>query len=154
LSGAAEAQIVAATKLLYALTERHVVVGAPSEKKQVTLSLCMKGRRLQVNGGYFSQEGGAESLFHLRRDTMQLAAHELGGKQAKTSPPGVFIVTPAGKEYFSRLMPFQKSKLTESEDITQAIETMKQDIEFRMLQIYEQLLKWPQSDLAPLTGDR
>jgi hypothetical protein len=113
----------------------------------------MKGRVYSVNGGYYSQEGGAESLLHYRQDALQLAAHELGGKQARTTPPGIHIVTAAGKEYFSRLRPFQKSKLTEWEDTEQAIAIIQQDIEFRMEEIYEQLLKWPQSSFAPLQAD-
>jgi hypothetical protein len=131
-----------------------VGVGAPSEKARAKIGLTIKGRTCNIDGGYYSQEVGTESLFHYRRDALQLAAHELGGKRAKSSPPGVHIVTAAGKEYFSRLRPFQKSKLIEWQDTAQAMKIMKQDVEFRMVEIYEQLLNWPQSPLAPLEGDR
>jgi hypothetical protein len=52
------------------------------------------------------------------------------------------------------LRPFRKSVLTEWQDSAQAANILKQDIEFRMVEIYEQLLKWPGSALAPLHDDR
>jgi hypothetical protein len=113
----------------------------------------MKGTFCLVYGGIYSTEGGADSLFHLRRDALQLAAHELGGKRAKSRGRGVTIVSAAGRHFLSKLRPFQKSKLAEWEDTAQAMQTLKQDIEFRMVEIFEQLLKWPQSPLAPLQGD-
>jgi hypothetical protein len=132
----------------------HVTPGEPIQKSHVKLCLTINGREYWVYGGCYSEEGGGESLFYIQRDALQLAAHELGWKQAKSSPPGVYVLTAAGKDFFSRLEPFQKSKLPESEDIAQAFDVIKQDVEFRMMEIYEQLLKWPQSPLAPLQGDR
>jgi hypothetical protein len=140
--------------LLYAFIECHVAVGARGTRPRVILAVSIKERRFNVHGGYWSQDGGAESQFHYRRDALQLAAHELGGRRAKSSPPGVYVVTAAGKEYFSRLRPFQQSPITEWQDTAEAITTLKQDIEFRMMEIYEQLLKWPKSPLVPLPGDR
>jgi hypothetical protein len=127
--------------------------GASNETLPVQLAIRIKGRTHQVYGGKYSQEGGADSLFHFRRDALQLAAHELGGRPAKTVPRGMYVVTAAGKDFFSKLRPFQESKVAEYRNIAQATETLKQDIEFRMVEIYEQLLKWPQSPLAPLQGD-
>jgi hypothetical protein len=118
------------------------------------LALPIKGRQFAVNGGCYSKDGGTGSLFHYRRDALQLAAHELGARPARDSPPGVHVATAAGKEYLSKIRPFQKSKLTESEDVAQAIKILQQDIEFRMVEIYEQLLNWPQAPIAPLQGDR
>jgi hypothetical protein len=130
------------------------MIGAPGQKVHVQLGITVKGRRCKLYGGYYSTEGGTESQYHLRRDALQLAAHELGGKRAMDSPRGVHIVTAAGKDFFSKLRPFQRSKLNEWEDTEEAAETLKQDIEFRMVEIYQQLLKWPQSPLAPLEGNR
>jgi hypothetical protein len=134
-------------------TQCHAAAGAPSTKSQVAITIRFKGKSYTINGGYYSREGGAASLFHVRRDALHLAAHELGGKRAKNSSGGTGIAPAAGKEFLSKLWPFQKSRLTEWEDTAQAMEALRHDIEFRMVEIYEQLLKWPQSPLAPLQGD-
>jgi hypothetical protein len=131
----------------------HLPAGAPSKHAKVSLTLYMKGTCKTAYGGFFSQEGGTESPFHVRRDALLLAAHELGGRPGHNSKRGVSVTTAAGKDFLSKLEPFQKSKLNEWEDTAQAIGTLKQDIELRMVEIYEQLLEWPQSPLAPLQGD-
>jgi hypothetical protein len=143
-----------ATTILLSDHDRcRVAAGAPTEKHLVQLRVRIKGVSFTLYGGWYSQEGGTESPFHVRRDALQLAAHELGAKRAKTSPRGVYINTAAGKEFFSNMRPFQKSKLAEWEDTAEAIKVITQDIELRTEEIYEQLLKWPQSPLAPLQGD-
>jgi hypothetical protein len=76
-------------------------------------------------------------------DALLLAAHELGGKRARDNPPGVHIVTAAGREYLKMVKPFQKSPLAEWEDIGSARAAIKIDIQARTDVIYEQLLRWP-----------
>jgi hypothetical protein len=73
-------------------------------------------------------------------DALQLAAHELGARPAKVTPPGLYVVTAAGRAYLKMLKPFQKSPLAEGggagTDITRQIQALG-DV------IYEQLLRWP-----------
>jgi hypothetical protein len=91
-------------------------------------------------GCNYSHEGGTESLFCHRMDALQLAAHELGARPAKDSPPGVHIVTAAGREYLKMLKPFQKSPLAEGGGAGTGI---TRDIQALGDVIYEQLLRWP-----------
>jgi hypothetical protein len=110
----------------------------------VCLSRKIWGKAIVVYGGVkYSHEGGTESPFCHRTDAMLLAAHELGGGPARDSPPGVYIVTAAGREYLKMLKPFQKSPLTEWEDFFNARKAIRAAIRARADVIYEQLLRWP-----------
>jgi hypothetical protein len=111
---------------------------------KVTLPADIWGKRCKVYIGYnYSQDGGIESLFCHRMDAALLAAHELGGRQAKDSPPGVHVVTGAGKEYLKTLAPFQVSPLADGQDVASARKVIKKDIRARTDDNYEQLLRWP-----------
>jgi hypothetical protein len=87
-------------------------------------------------GANYSHEGGTESLFCHRMDALQLAAHELEARPARDSPPGVHVVTAAGRDYFKMLKPFQKSPLAEWEDLACARAAIKIDIQARTDEIY------------------
>jgi hypothetical protein len=67
-----------------------------------------------------------------------------GARPARDSPPGVYIVTAAGREYLKMLKPFQKSPLTEWEDKASAQKAITAAIRARADVLYEQLLRWPE----------
>jgi hypothetical protein len=103
------------------------------------------GQRFTINAPRSSQEGGTESPYHHWRDALQLAAHELGARPASDKPPGVQVVTYAGKEYFRAvLLPFQRNQHLGGLDQARARAQIKAAIKARMREIHEQLMRYPQ----------
>jgi hypothetical protein len=96
-----------------------------------------------------SQEGGTESPYHYWRDALQLAAHEVGVRAVSDKPPGVVLVTSAGKEYFKTVLPpFQRNQQLEELDQATARKAMAAAIKARMREIHEQLMRFPQVPFA------
>jgi hypothetical protein len=89
--------------------------------------------------------GGTESPYHHWKDALQLAAHEMGARPASDQPPGVHVVTSAGKEYLETMLrSFQQDHQLEGVDQVTARKAILVLIKGRMYEIYEQLVRWPQ----------
>jgi hypothetical protein len=71
-------------------------------------------------------------------------------RQAKDHPDdGVHVVTSAGKEYFKTVLPpSQPNYQLEGLDPAEAREAVVAGIKARMVEIHEQLLRWPQIPFA------
>jgi hypothetical protein len=96
------------------------------------------GSRVMVYAPRSSQEGGTESPFHHWKDALQLAAHELGARPASDKPPGVHVVTSAGKEYFQTVLPsFQPNHQLEGVEEMRAKDAIRAAVKTRMAGIHD-----------------
>jgi hypothetical protein len=74
----------------------------------------------------------------------------MGARPASDQPPGVHVVTSAGREYFKTVLtPFQQDHSLEGVNQAIARKTIVVLIKGRMYDIYEQLARWPKVPFKP-----
>jgi hypothetical protein len=93
-----------------------------------------------VNGAIASLEGGLESEHQYWKDALQLAAHEVGARQASDRIPGVHVTTSAGKEYLRALPAFQGYQPPEGLDQASIRAAVSKAIQARMREIHALLI--------------
>jgi hypothetical protein len=75
---------------------------------------------------------------------MQLALHEVGARPATDKAPGVYVVTSAGREYFTTLQPFKLYQPSEGQTQRHVKSAVVAAYEARVADIHEQLMRYPQ----------
>jgi hypothetical protein len=93
-----------------------------------------------VLGPHASLEGGLESPYQHWKDALQLAAHEVGARQASDAIPGVNVTTSAGKEYLRALPAFQVYQAPEGLDQAEVKRAVVEAIRVRAREILALLM--------------